>query len=243
MVRGTQLTTKLKDLLVKYPHYLTNWHKLCIYIYALYPLQLILKHPGIISTSRQVLCCGTWHGILCEEENILCNLVTHQLGLSTNEIGWTSWKDCTKISASGLQLMIPLELFLTRITQWMVISPRPKTTFVTFWTQNLGNFCLHSLLYIQLNFAKKNSPKFWYHKTDWEKNNLVITWLKEKMKRRNRSSIVEILPNLTLGQLETKKNHTFLFSFSFSFNILEAPTKCLILLSAQWMWCSLKKLF
>ncbi len=33
------------------------------------------------------------------------------------------------------------------------------------------------------------------------------------MKRKNKSSIVEILQTLTLGQLETKKNHTFFFLF------------------------------
>lgn len=112
MVRGTQLTTKLKDLLVKYPHYLTNWHNLYTYIYVLCTLHATdfetSRHNKYITTSVG-LWYLTWH-LMWRKTSLWRNLVTHQLGLSTNEIGWTSWKDCTKISASGLQLMIPWSL-------------------------------------------------------------------------------------------------------------------------------------
>jgi hypothetical protein len=61
---------------------------------------------------------------------------------------------------------------------------------------------------------KKTHQNFDITRLIGKKNSLVmITWLKEKMKRKNKSSIVEILQTLTLGQLETKKNHTFFFLF------------------------------
>jgi hypothetical protein len=59
MVRGTQLTTKLKDLLVKYPHYLTNWHNLYTYIYVLCTLHATdfetSRHNKYITTSVWVV--------------------------------------------------------------------------------------------------------------------------------------------------------------------------------------------